>query len=84
MKTDLASIMQALVLAARRGEEAQAAACIHDFISVLEKILPQTSTETQSEINALLPLMLDLKAQGDWVGFADLVEYDLSSILEIR
>ena len=76
--------MQALVLAARRGEEAQAAACIRDFIAVLEKVLPQTTPQVQAELNHVLPLLLDLQAQGDWVGFADLVEYDLASILEIR
>lgn len=74
MKLEFAELKQQLILAARRGESAQASALIPGFLEGLQFAMQAMSAEQVQAVEALLPALLEAQSQEDWVRFADLLE----------
>ena len=74
MKLNFQQITEQLVLAARRGDEAEASYLIPLYISGLEASLAGLSASEQSDVLSKMPALLKAQQDADWVLFADLLE----------
>ena len=74
MKLNFQQITEQLVVAARRGDEAEASYLIPLYISGLEASLAGLSESEQSSILSKMPALLKAQQDADWVLFADLLE----------
>jgi hypothetical protein len=74
MKSNFEETTRKLILAARRGEDAQASALIPIYLGLLEAQMAGMGQEERGKVEAMLPELLKAQMDGDWVRFADLVE----------
>jgi hypothetical protein len=74
MNAEFAAIRQELILAARRGEAAQASSLIPGYLDALERSMQALSSEEVQAVEAFLPALLEAQSEADWVRFADLLE----------
>ena len=74
MKLNFQQITERLVLAARRGDEAEASYLIPLYLSGLEAGLSTVSEVKKASTLAKLPDLLKAQQDSDWVLFADLLE----------
>jgi hypothetical protein len=74
MKPDFETLTQELVLAARRGESAQASALIPLFLELLESEMPRMTPAKRDRVAVVLPELLKAQTEGDWIRFADWLE----------
>lgn len=80
MKPNFESIRTELILAARRGEEAEASYLIPLFLGLLEQRLAAMPQDKRAAMEKSLAALLKAQSDGDWVLFADLVEADGSVV----
>jgi len=74
MKSDFKALKQQLILAARRGESAQASSLIPGYLEALERAMQDMSAAQVKGVEDLLPQLLAAQSEEDWVRFADLLE----------
>jgi hypothetical protein len=74
MKSDFKALKQQLILAARRGESAQASFLIPGYLEALERTMQDMSSAQVQGVEDLLPELLRAQSEEDWVHFADLLE----------
>jgi hypothetical protein len=74
MKPDFETLTQELVLAARRGESAQASVLIPVFLGLLESEMPGMTLANRERVATVLPELLKAQTDGDWIRFADWME----------
>ena len=74
MKSDFKALKQQLILAARRGESAQASSLIPGYLEALQRAMQDMSAAQVKGVEDLLPQLLASQSEEDWVRFADLLE----------
>ena len=67
MKLNFQQITEQLILAARRGDEAEASYLIPLYISGLEASLAGLSESEQSDVLSKMPALLKAQQDADWV-----------------
>jgi hypothetical protein len=81
MKSGLKATTGELILLARRGQQAALAGKISTFIAEFEQVVTRLSPVSQQIFIRDLPKLLRLQQQQDWVGFADVLEYEILPVL---
>ena len=81
MTATLHELSHQLVRLARQGREATASAVLQDFLRTFEAELGGLSAGTQQTLLALLPKLLQLQQERDWVAYADVLEYELLPLI---
>ena len=74
MKANFKETAEKLILAARRGEDAQASALIPIYLGLLEQEMSGLSAQDREGVEGILPTLLQAQMDQDWVRFADLLE----------
>ena len=77
MSASLKSSVIELIMLSRQGRQATLSGKLTPFLIAFEDQLAVLSPDLQHTLMAPIPKLLKLQEQGDWVGFADVLEYDL-------
>ena len=77
MNQPLSNAVRELVTLARQGRKATLAGKLTAFLMHFEDVLATLPPEQQQALMAPIPKLLRLQQVEDWVGFADVLEYDL-------
>ena len=81
MAQALMELTNQMILLSRRGQEAAIASQLNQFLPLFEQSLNQISIDKQQALLGLLPKLLQLQEHRDWVGYADVLEYELLPLI---
>jgi hypothetical protein len=65
----------------RQGREATASTVLNDFLDAFEAEIGGLPQVRQQTLLALLPKLLELQEERDWVAYADVLEYELLPLI---
>ena len=81
MAAALRELTQQLVRLSRQGREATASALLQDFLGAFEVEIGGMGEAARQPLLDLLPKLLLLQEQRDWVAYADVLEYEILPLM---
>ena len=79
---ELLSFVSSAARSARLGDFRDAASAATSALTFLESLLQSSSGEQRSKLTFALETMLLMQQQQDWVGYADVIEYELIPLIK--
>jgi hypothetical protein len=82
-KADLYGQIEKIAQEARCGDYGQAASDINVFLQLLQLELSKgyIQSEELSKVTRTLETLMEMQKKGDWIAFADILEYELTGII---